>query len=180
MGATGKGWGSGMETGQRGRQGSQPSILLLGLRWLPLLLVRALLVRGTEQLGGCLVFWRFPMVPTAGQPSPPLHQWGQEELGASAGPGVCVRRALSPRCSDEPPHTHPKLTKEQPCWDCPTRVLLGGAAQPGQARPSLSSGRDRKEPVFIVCGHTMGCAQAGAFPSASVNICQPPFQPGAE
>lgn len=76
--------------------------------------------------------------------------------------------------------SHPKLTKEQPCWDCPTRVLLGGAAQPGQARPSLSSGRDRKEPVFIVCGHTMGCAQAGAFPSASVNICQPPFQPGAE
>lgn len=152
-----------MGTGQRGGEGSQLSILPLGLRWLPLLLVRALLVRGMEQLGGRLGFRRLPMAPTAGQPSPSLHQWGQKELGASVGPGVCVRTALSPRCSDEPPHTEADKGAALLGLPDPGPSRRRSSARSGQTLPLLWQGQ-KGASVHCVWAHN------GLCPGRSVSI----------
>ena len=67
-----------------------------------------------------------------------------------------------------------KLTEEWARWGCPAQDLLRGAAQP----PSPLAGAERSQ-----CSPCVGTQWAvpwtRAFPSASVNISQPPLRLGA-
>lgn len=117
---------------------------------------QALLVRGMEQLGAGWFFGGSrPAIcsgfsPPAGQASTPLNPvgkggaGGQKPLSLPAGPGVCAD-------SPEPtlprrPSLLPKLTKEQPCRDCPPGSFSEAQLDSGRPdAPSPLAGTERSQ-----------------------------------
>lgn len=126
----------------------------------------------------CHLLW---LLPNCRPDKPTLEATGTEEPGARS-PALSCRvgaacGALSPRCLDSPPCA-PKPTKDWTGRPAQHRTFSQGRLR-WMGRPSIPTFGDRKEPVSDVCGHTMGCTLDRAFPSASVNISQPPLWLGA-
>lgn len=171
MGVTGEG----LRTGQRGRQGKS---VVHFASWTP---VSSPPARqgltgqrdgatggrlGFRRLPACHLKWLLPACRPGKHTSEPSGERKCRRPEASLSPCRAWSLCRQPRAhAAQKALPAPQADKGAVLWGLPARILLRGTARLSQARRSLPTGRDRKEPVFAACGHTMGCP-----PGQSVSI----------